>query len=148
MKLLNTLQTLVDKTKELEETVATQTSTIERLTTKLDLATQSTEIDYNPDLKDTDSSPITYMKIREALHVLVPLWKQAPYINLVQVNHEFNMQAGTILPFDVDTILVIPSFTKDQYKVQFTTSTPTPELIKDYQALLHYIKQLETRYEE
>ena len=112
------------------------------------VSTQSTEIDYNPDLKDTDSSPITYMKIREALHVLVPLWKQAPYINLVQVNREFNMQAGTIFPFDVDTILVIPSFTKDQYKVQFTTSTPTPELIKDYQALLHYIKQLETRYEE
>lgn len=112
------------------------------------VSTQSTEIDYNPDLKDTDSSPITYMKIREALHVLVLLWKQAPYINLVQVNHELNMQAGTIFPFDVDTILVIPSFTKDQYKVQFTTSTPTPELIKDYQALLHYIKQLETRYEE
>ena len=37
MKLLKTLQTLVDKTKELEETVATQTSIIERLTTKLDL---------------------------------------------------------------------------------------------------------------
>lgn len=33
MKLLNALQMLVDKTKELEETVpATQTSTIERLT--------------------------------------------------------------------------------------------------------------------
>ena len=32
-----TNQTLVDKTKELEETVATQTSIIERLTTKLDL---------------------------------------------------------------------------------------------------------------
>ena len=38
MKLLNTLQTLVDKTKELEETVATQTSIIERLTSQLYLA--------------------------------------------------------------------------------------------------------------
>ena len=38
MKLLKTLQTLVDKTKELEETVATQTSTIERLTSQLYLA--------------------------------------------------------------------------------------------------------------
>lgn len=42
MKLLKTLQTLVDKTKELEETVATQTSTIERLTSQLYLANKDT----------------------------------------------------------------------------------------------------------
>lgn len=49
MKLLKTLQTLVDKTKELEETVATQTSTIERLTTKPDLANSEHHIATNSD---------------------------------------------------------------------------------------------------
>lgn len=42
MKLLKTLQTLVDKTKELEETVATQTSTIERLTDELSRGNKDT----------------------------------------------------------------------------------------------------------
>ena len=47
---------LVDKTKELEETVATQTSTIERLTTKLD-----------PANKDTDKTDIKqeYQELRD-----------------------------------------------------------------------------------
>lgn len=43
MKLLKTLQTLVDKTKELEETVATQTSTIERLTDELSRGNKDTD---------------------------------------------------------------------------------------------------------
>ena len=49
-----TNQTLVDKTKELEETVATQTSTIERLTTKLDLANKDNASD-----NDTKQNDIT-----------------------------------------------------------------------------------------
>ena len=54
MKLLNTLQTLVDKTKELEETVATQTSTIERLTSQLYLANKDNASD-----NDTKQNDIT-----------------------------------------------------------------------------------------
>ena len=111
MKLLNTLQTLVDKTKELEETVATQTSAIERLTTKLDLDNK-----YNTDIKQE------YQELRDKF--FRTLFSQVVVRNAVMDN-KIILKTSEIFAGNHISVILTDCYTSKQYGyvINLTNST-------------------------
>ena len=101
MKLLNTLQTLVDKTKELEETVATQTSTIERLTTKLDL-----------DNKDNTNIKQEYQELRDKF--INTLFSQVVVRNAV-MDKKISLKTSDIFDGKRISVILTNCYTATQY---------------------------------
>ena len=111
MKLLKTLQTLVDKTKELEETVATQTSTIERLTTKLDL-----------DNKDNTDIKQEYQELRDKF--FRTLFSQVVVRNAV-VDNKISLRTSDIFAGNHISVILTDCYTSKQYGyvINLTNST-------------------------
>ena len=118
MKLLKTLQTLVDKTKELEETVATQTSTIEQLTTKLDL-----------DNKDTDKTDIKqeYQELRDKF--INTLFSQVVVRNAV-VDKKISLKTSDIFDGKRISVILTDCNTTMQYGYIINLNNPAGVLLK------------------
>ena len=107
MKLLKTLQTLVDKTKELEETVATQTSTIERLTSQLYLANKDNASDN--DIKQE------YQELRDKF---INTLYGVSIINNAINNKYIYLYVSDIYAFNRISIHIVRPEKEDCYKVE------------------------------
>lgn len=125
MKLLKTLQTLVDKTKELEETVATQTSTIERLTTKLDL-----------DNKDNTDIKQEYQELRDKF--INTLFSQVVVRNAVMDN-KIILKTSEIFDGNRISVILTDCYTATQYGyiINLTDSTEVlDKIIKEVTSIV------------
>lgn len=125
MKLLKTLQTLVDKTKELEETVATQTSTIERLTTKLDL-----------DNKDNTDIKQEYQELRDKF--FRTLFSQVVVRNAV-VDNKISLRTSDIFAGNHISVILTDCYTSKQYGyvINLTNSTEVlDKIIKEVTSIV------------
>lgn len=127
MKLLNTLQTLVDKTKELEETVATQTSTIERLTDELSRGN-----------KDTDKTDIKqeYQGLRDKF--INTLFSQVVVRNAVMDN-KIILKTSEIFDGNRISVILTNCYTSMQYGyiINLTNSTEVlDKIIKEVTSIV------------
>ena len=111
MKLLKTLQTLVDKTKELEETVATQTSTIERLTSQLYL-----------DNKDNTDIKQEYQELRDKF--VNDLFTRI-IVQKALINKEIDLTVSDIWEGNRISVILTDCYTSKQYGyvINLTNST-------------------------
>ena len=127
MKLLKTLQTLVDKTKELEETVATQTSTIERLTDELSRGN-----------KDTDTTNVKqeYQELRDKF--INTLFSQVVVRNAV-MDKKISLKTSDIFDGKRISVILTDCYTAMQYGyiINLTNSTEVlDKIIKEVTSIV------------
>lgn len=130
MKLRKTLQTLVDKVTELEETVAIQTGEIERLSMQLDNDTKA----------NTENAEDTYHIMKDFVSQYVPKLNQLPTIKQAKLTDRtvYTKHEGIAKGVSLD----ITPVTGSKRQFIWAENMTDERQKKIYVALVDYLEQL------